>query len=113
MLIISLGLNILVLVPVLAALAANGGAAAHAWGADTPARRILSAVYAAILIASAGLLALHLLAHDILPWAQALFAIQIVYKLLSAPLAGLRNPVVLSNLAIAAVHAATLFLTAS
>lgn len=108
MIVVSLSLNILVLAPVLFVLGANGRAAASAWGADTPARRILAAIYAAILIASVGLLALHVVNLDITAWAQALLGLQIVYKLLSAPLAGLRNPVVISNIGIAAVHLITL-----
>ncbi len=113
MLLISLSLNILVLVPVLFALAANGRAAESAWGADTPARRILAAVYAAILVASVILLVAHLLNRDVAGQAQALLGLQVVYKLLTAPLVGLRNPVVLSNLFIAAIHAITLFAMAS
>lgn len=113
MFLVSLLLNILVLVPVLVALSANGKAAEHAWGADTAARRILAAIYAAILIASVTLLALHLFQRDITPWAQALLGIQVVYKLLTVPLVGLRNPVVISNVAIAAVHAITLVISAA
>ncbi len=113
MLLVSLTLNILVLVPVLAVLYRNGRAAEHAWGIDTPARRILAAIYAAILLASVLLLAAHILDRNVLAWAQALLGIQVVYKLLTAPLAGLRNPVVLSNLGIAAVHLVTLAVTAA
>ncbi|MEY2759948.1 MAG: hypothetical protein RIR33_3726 [Pseudomonadota bacterium] len=111
MFLISLSLNILVLVPVLIAIGANGKAAEFAWGADMAARRILAAVYAAILLASAGLIALHLLDRDITAWAQALLVIQVVYKLLTVPLVGLRNPVVISNVGIAAVHIVTLVVT--
>ena len=112
MILISLSLNIIVLVPVLFALGANGRAAEHAWGADTAARRILAAVYTAILLASVALLALHLLSLDITAWTQALLGIQVVYKLLTVPLVGLRNPVVISNVGIAVVHAITLIVTA-
>ncbi|ESQ73788.1 hypothetical protein [Asticcacaulis sp. AC402] len=112
MLLVSLALNIMVLVPVLGVLAANGRAAEYAWGSDTAARRILAAIYAAILFASVTLLAGHLLKYDVLAWAQALLAIQVVYKVLTAPFVGLRNPVVLSNLGIAIVHATTLVVTA-
>jgi hypothetical protein len=112
MFLISLSLNILVLVPVLIALGANGSAAEHAWGADTAARRILAAVYAAILLASVALLALQVLGRDIAAWTQALLGIQVVYKLLTVPLAGLRNPVVISNVGIAVVHVITLVVTA-
>ncbi len=54
------------------------------------------------------MLAAHLLGHDVKAWAQALLAVQVVYKLLTAPLVGWRNPVVISNLCIAAVHMVTL-----
>jgi hypothetical protein len=112
MFLISLSLNILVLVPVLIALGANRSAAEHAWGADTAARRILAAVYVAILLASVALLALQILGRDITAWTQALLGIQVVYKLLTVPLAGLRNPVVISNVGIALVHVITLVVTA-
>ena len=111
MLLVSLALNIMVLVPVLGVLAANGRAAEYAWGSDTAARRILAAIYAAILFASVILLAGHLLEYDVMAWAQALLGIQVVYKVLTAPFVGLRNPVVLSNLGIAIVHAITLVVT--
>jgi hypothetical protein len=110
-LLVSLALNIMVLVPVLGVLAANGRAAEYAWGSDTAARRILAAIYAAILFASVILLAGHLLEYDVMAWAQALLGIQVVYKVLTAPFVGLRNPVVLSNLGIAIVHAITLVVT--
>lgn len=82
-------------------------------GPDTAARRILAAIYAAILIASVALLALHLFHRDITPWIQALLSIQVAYKLLTVPLVGLRNPVVVSNLAIAVVHSFTLIINAA
>ncbi|MDX2276984.1 MAG: hypothetical protein NW206_16155 [Hyphomonadaceae bacterium] len=112
MLTASLLINIIVLVPVLLVIAANGQAAERAWGQDTAARRILSAIYAAILVASVLLLAAIISGREVLAWAQALLGLQIVYKVLTVPLVGLRNPVILSNLAIAAVHAATLAVTA-
>jgi hypothetical protein len=111
-LLVSLALNIMVLVPVLGVLAANGRAAEYAWGSDTASRRILAAIYAAILFASVFLLVGHLLKYDVIAWAQALLCIQIVYKILTAPFVGLRNPVVVSNLGIAIVHAITLALPA-
>jgi hypothetical protein len=56
-------------------------------------------------------MALSLLQRDVIAWAQALLALQVVYKLLTAPVVGLANPVVRFNLGIAAVHAVTLFVT--
>jgi hypothetical protein len=111
-LLVSLALNIMVLVPVLGVLAADGRAAEYAWGSDTASRRILAAIYAAILFASVILLAGYLLKYDVVAWAQALLGIQVFYKVLTAPFVGLRNPVVLSNLGIAIVHAITLVITA-
>ena len=112
MLLVSLFLNVLVLVPVLVVLAANGKAADYAWGPDTSARRILAAIYAAILLTSLFLIAGQFLGHNILAWSQALLAVQVIYKVLTVPFVGLRNPVVLSNLGIAIVHSATLVITA-
>jgi len=112
MFLISLSLNIVVLVPVLVALAANGRTAEQAWGPDAAARRILAAIYAAIALASVALLILDMLDRNVAAWTQALLGIQVVYKLLSVPLVGLRNPVVVSNLGIAAVHIVTLVVTA-
>jgi hypothetical protein len=113
MFLISLSLNIVALVPVLIVMGRNGRVAEEAWGADTAARRILAAIYAAILLASVALIALHVLNRDITAWAQALLGIQVVYKLLTVPLAGLRNPVVISNIGIATVHIITLVVTAA
>lgn len=112
MLFASLSLNILVLAPVLGVLAVNGRAAEHGWGADTSARRILAAIYATILLASVLLLALDLLNHEVLAWAQALLGLQVVYKMLTAFFVGPRSAVVLSNLGIASFHAVTLVVTA-
>lgn len=111
MLVVSLLLNVVVLVPVLVVLSRSGPVAKQAWGEDTAARRILHAIYSTILLSSAGLLALMALDVETLAWAQALLAVQVVYKFLTVPLVGLRNPVVLSNVAIALVHAFTLALT--
>lgn len=69
MLAVSLGLNVVVLIPVLVVLGMNGKAAASAWGNDTPARRILAAIYAAILLASLGLLGLQMGGDDVIAWA--------------------------------------------
>ncbi|UDF02444.1 hypothetical protein [Asticcacaulis sp. AND118] len=79
-----------------------------AWGEDTSGRKILFSIYAAILTASVGLLALHVLNREVTAWAQAVLGLQIVYKFLTVPLVGLRNPVVLSNVMIAVFHIATL-----
>lgn len=112
MIVVSLVLNILVLLAVGGSLIAKAGWTRSAYGDRTPARDILLAIYLAILIASAGLLVGHLLAPT--PWMLgaivALLGVQIVYKVLTAVTVkrARRNPVVLSNLGIAAVHAVTI-----
>mgnify|MGYP001382281653 CR=1 FL=1 len=100
MLYASLILNILVLIPVCTLLLVDSPRAAVFWGERTPARSILTALYLTILVGS--------IAFLFIPQPEfvvVLLAIQVFYKLLPLPLVGtLRHPVVLSNLAIAAVH---------
>ncbi len=111
MLTLSLLVNIAVLVPVLIWIARASQSVATAYGPDSPARRILSAVYGAILLASAVLLWLNLAGHpEAASWTSALLAIQVIYKLMTVPLVGLGNPVVASNAAIALIHSAALTL---
>lgn len=110
MLAVSLSLNIAVLVPVLVGLLRRTTWTERAFGAVTPARGILTAVYAAILGVSAVLLA-GLVGGSTTVSAPAfgLLSAQVVYKVLSPVSVGtVRNPVVRSNLAIAAVHTVTL-----
>lgn len=104
---VSLAVNVVVLVPVVAGLLAGARWAESAYGAASPARQILLAVYAAILALSLLLLEW----HD--PGAAcAVLALQIAYKILTPFTVGtLRHPVVLSNLAIAALHVVTLAVT--
>lgn len=109
MLLLSLLLNIAVLIPVTGGLLVDsfGGGAEwvrECYGPDSSGRRILLAVYLSIGIVSAGLLVWRL------PLAiAALLAVQIVYKVLTPLTVGsFENPVVISNLLIAAFHAATL-----
>jgi len=111
MLPLSLLLNIAVLIPVTGGLLVDsfGGGAEwvrEAYGPDSPGRRILLAVYLAIGLVSAGLIVWRL------PLAIAsLLMVQIVYKVLTPLTVGtLENPVVISNLLIAAFHAATLLM---
>lgn len=102
---ISLVLNVLVLVPVVGGLAGSASWAEEAYGPSTPARAILLAVYAAILLVSCVLL--------VRPEPRAtaaLLSVQVVYKLLTvATVRTVLHPVVLSNLAIAGVHLVTLW----
>lgn len=117
MLIISLLLNIAVLIPVASVLLLSTRRGIDArerfpWGERTPARDILLAIYIAILVVSIALLAGVALVGPtatIEAASAALFTVQIVYKVLTAATVrdALRNPVVLSNLGIAVVHAIT------
>jgi len=101
---LSLTLNVLVLLPVVHGLMFRAPWAEEVYGPESPARAILLAVYAAILVISA------------LAWVwprpeavATLLLLQVMYKLLSAATVGsARHPVVLSNLLIAAVHCVTL-----
>jgi hypothetical protein len=103
---VSLGLNIAVLVPVCAVLILNVAPFVDVWGLATPARGILLSMYLSILILSVGL------------WMQRnpmlvapLLAMQICYKVTTPITVGtITNPVVISNLAIAIVHAITLWI---
>ena len=108
LMVLALALNVIILVPVITALV-RGGAAAAVFGDATPARAILTSIYAAIALVSLGLIALHVAAA---PWAVpmtvALFAVQIVYKALTVPAVGLRNPVVVVNLVVVLVQAGVL-----
>jgi hypothetical protein len=106
MITLSLLVNIAVLVPVCGGLLMNSKWAIDVYGTDTPARGILLAVYMAIGSISLLLLVL----HDPKPVA-ALLLVQVLYKLIT-PLTvrSLNNPVVVSNLCIAAFHIVTLLL---
>jgi hypothetical protein len=110
MLTISLSLNILVLLPVVAGLIGDATWARAAFGVRSPARGILTSVYLAILIASIALLALNFTVPDRAAGpAIGLLTVQVIYKVLSPFLVGdAGHPVVRSNLAIAAVHTLTL-----
>ena len=103
---VSLLLNVLVLVPVTWGLLRDATGMSEPFGPDSPARRILVSVYLAILAVSLVLLLIPEGARAAL--VPGLLAMQVVYKLITVPLVGLRNPVVMTNLAIVAVHAATL-----
>jgi len=101
---LSLGLNIAVLIPVSIGLLRDARWARAAFGEHAPARGILLSVYGAILVVSAVLLVRGPAAQAVpLLWAQ------VIYKLTTPLSVGtLRNPVVVSNLGIAAFHIATL-----
>jgi hypothetical protein len=77
----------------------------EAAGIFTPARGILLAIYLTILMASTALL--------FFPdekFALGLFIMQIVYKVISPfTVKTIKNPIVISNLFIAAFHLATIY----
>lgn len=108
---LALALNIIVLVPVLAVLLLAMPPAERGFGPLTEARLILTAIYSAIALVSAALMALHLMRHLwAIPMTVALFAVQITYKLITVPLVGLSNPVVIANLGVVAVQTLALAL---
>lgn len=105
MILASLGLNILVLVPVCFGLLTNAPWVMSVYGPDTAARSILLSVYIAILIGSAGLLV-----RPIPAMVVTLLLVQIIYKVTTPFTVGsVANPVVISNLAIAAFHCVTVW----
>jgi hypothetical protein len=101
----SLGLNIFVLVPVCLGLLNKADWTLAAYGPDSAARGILLSVYLAILVTSAGLLL-----KPVPAMVAALLLVQIIYKF-STPftVGSFTNPVVISNLGIAAFHSVTLW----
>ena len=111
---LSLAANIAILLAVCTVLIAFSDAepVVHVWGPRTDGRGILLSVYFAILLASAMLLALHTVSADKAAaehMVVALLAVQILYKISTPITAGPANPVAISNLAISALHAATLY----
>ena len=101
----SLGLNIFVLVPVCLGLINKADWTLLAYGPESAARGIILSVYLAILVCSAGLLF-----KPIPAMVAALLLVQIIYKITTPFTVGnFGNPVVISNLAIAAFHSLTLW----
>lgn len=102
--------NLIVVTLIPALILRNAPSMTAVYGPDTPARRILACLYATIAAAS-GFALLMLFAFQQPEWsaqiALVMFPLQIVYKLATLAAVGLRNPVVVSNLAIAALHAAS------
>ncbi len=101
----SLAVNICVLIPVCWGLLNKADWTVAAYGPDTAARGILLSVYGAILICSAGLVI-----KPVPTMVAALLLVQIIYKFTTPLTVGsFINPVVISNLAIAAFHCITLW----
>jgi len=104
---LSLWLNVAVLIPVSAALALNRPGATRAFGERSPARGILLSIYLSILLVSAALLFVRDSRATV-----ALLVVQIVYKLTTPFTVGtVKNPVVVSNLAISAFHIGALWVS--
>ncbi len=102
---LSLLLNIVVLIPVCLSILMNAAWANSAYGPDSPARGILLSIYLAIMLLSALLL---VMGNPLL--VAPLLLVQIAYKVTTPfTVRSVRNPVVVSNLAIAAFHCATLW----
>lgn len=104
LIIVSLTLNIVVLVPIVVLMVRKSNIVDEAWGGFTPARGVLLSIYFAILVASVALLFVPVPAS-----VAALLAVQVIYKVTTPFTVGrISNPVVISNLVIAAVHVVTL-----
>lgn len=101
---ISLAVNIVVLIPILVLMSIRARLVDKAWGPFTEARGILLSIYFAILVASVVLLFMPAPA-----FVAALLAVQVIYKVTTPITVGrISNPVVISNLLIAALHVVTL-----
>ena len=106
---LSLIINILVLIPVCSGLFLKANWAVDSFGIETPARGILLSIYLAILIFSVVLL----FKFDA-KMVIALLSVQIIYKFLSPFVVGtLTNPVIISNIFIAAFHSFSVWKLAS
>jgi hypothetical protein len=104
MIYLSLGLNILVLLPIVVLMAINSPFVDEAWGEFTVARGILMSIYLSILVVS-----VFLVFRPVPSFVAALLIVQVVYKLTTPFTVGtFLNPVVISNLAISVLHIATL-----
>jgi hypothetical protein len=101
---ISLTVNIVVLVPILILMAIKSQIVDHAWGSFTQARGILMSIYFAILVVS-----IFLVFKPAPSFIFALLLVQVIYKVTTPfTVRSISNPVVISNLLIAALHIVTL-----
>ena len=103
MLVAALGLNILILVPVIRGM--TRGHLDPSFGPDTVARQILICVYIAIAATSAALIRVHVLALQwAMPMTLALFGVQIACKVATVFAVGIRSPVVATNCVVVLVQ---------
>ena len=106
---LSLILNILVLIPVCSSILLKSNLVIDSYGIETPALGILLSIYLTILIFSV----VFLFKFDP-KFVMALLLVQVVYKVLSPIMVGtLTNPVIISNLFIAAFHSYSIWKLAS
>jgi hypothetical protein len=106
MILLSMIVNVLILIPVCIGLIGDVLSISSVYGPDSPARGILLSVYGSILLVS---LALLLKPLPIL--VAPLLLVQVLYKLTTPFTVGsFTNPVVISNLLVAALHLITLYL---
>jgi hypothetical protein len=102
---LSLYLNIAVLIPVCFGILSGQEFVSRGWGMAQPSLYLLLSIYCTIFIAS-----FYLLIRPNLYLIFSLLSMQVIYKMLSPIFVGsLQNPVVISNLAIAAVHLVSLY----
>jgi hypothetical protein len=105
MIYVSLGLNTLVLLPIIVLMFVRAPIVDETWGSFSPARGILMSIYFAILVVSVALLFLPAPAL-----VAALLLVQVIYKVTTPFTVGtLLNPVVISNLGISIFHLVTLW----
>ena len=93
-------LNIVVLVLVIGQIAGSSAGMEAAYGPDSPARRILTSMYGAILLSSVSALAVMAFwgrGQRWLVFSASLFSVQLIYKLATIFTVGLGNPVVVAN----------------
>jgi hypothetical protein len=101
---ISLAVNIVVLIPIVVLMIVKSPLVDHAWGAFTAARGILLSMYGTILVLSCALIVI-----PIPGFVAALLLMQVIYKITTPFTVGsISNPIVISNLVIAALHVGTL-----
>ncbi len=102
---ISLAVNILVLIPIVFGMAIGSPIIDRAWGEFSESRGILASIYFAILALSSVLIV-----KTIPVFVIPLLSTQIIYKVTTPFTVGtIMNPVVMSNLGIAALHLVTLW----
>lgn len=101
---ISLAVNIVVLTPILILMLIKSPVIDRAWGRFTEARGILMSIYFAIFAVS-----VVLLFFPVPAFVFALLLVQVIYKVTTPFTVGsIKNPVVISNLFIAAFYIVTL-----